>query len=243
MGGQADLMLIAPTYTFGHTVFGGQLSATLASVYGRNSANVAGTLTALQVQSSPRATDNLPAAADMPQLAKFARIGIVPGQDFDVSKLKADFVRRVPEIGFDRIMLQFKVNKKVRDENGWAFTTKTGIYGTDHLIRALVTAIGLGANRPQDAVYPTSENADGRKYNGANKYVIPALTANRTHPLSCIKPAFARPWHLKKLETSGKTKHAAEQRKDCGEAILAGTDNGSLVEHLRPRAGRGAAEW
>jgi hypothetical protein len=37
------------------------------------------------------------------------------------------------------------------------FTTKTGIYGTNYLIRALVTAIGLAANRPQDAVYPTSQ--------------------------------------------------------------------------------------
>jgi hypothetical protein len=43
--GQADLMLIAPTYTFATPVFGGQLSATLASVYGRNSASLAGMLT------------------------------------------------------------------------------------------------------------------------------------------------------------------------------------------------------
>jgi hypothetical protein len=36
-----------------------------------------------------------------------------------------------------------------------------------------VTAIGLGANRPQDAVYPTSQkDADGRAYDGANKYVM-----------------------------------------------------------------------
>jgi hypothetical protein len=117
--------------------------------------------------------DNPPAAADAPQLAKFASIGIVPGQDFDATKLKADFVKRVPEVGFDRIMLQFKINKDVKDENGWAYTTKTGIYGTDYLMRALVTAIGLGANRPQDAVYPTSlKDGEGRKYNGENKYVI-----------------------------------------------------------------------
>jgi hypothetical protein len=117
--------------------------------------------------------DNPPAVADAPHIAKFAKIGIVPGQDFDASKLKADFVKRVPEVGFDRIMLQFKVNKDVKDEQGWAFTTRTGIYGTDYLMRALVTAIGLGANRPQDAVYPTSmKDAEGRKYSGANKYVM-----------------------------------------------------------------------
>jgi hypothetical protein len=40
-------------------------------------------------------------------------------------------------------------------------------------MRALITAIGLGANRPQDAVYPTSRNdAHGRKYHGSNKYVM-----------------------------------------------------------------------
>jgi len=45
LSAQADLMLIAPTYTFATPVLGGQLSATLASVYGRNSASLAGTLT------------------------------------------------------------------------------------------------------------------------------------------------------------------------------------------------------
>ncbi|WP_375309731.1 DUF1254 domain-containing protein [Bradyrhizobium sp. A5] len=117
--------------------------------------------------------DNPPSAGDTPQLAKFAKLGIVPGQDFDASRLKADFVKRVPEIAVDRIMLQFKVNKAVTDENGWTFTTRTGIYETDYLMRALITAIGLGANRPQDAVYPTSQkDAEGRKYSGANKYVM-----------------------------------------------------------------------
>lgn len=117
--------------------------------------------------------DNPPTAADAPRIAKFAQIGIVPGQDFDASKLKADFLKRVPEVAVDRIMIQFKINKDIKDEDGWAFTTKTGIYGTDYLMRALITAIGLGANRPQDAVYPTSQkDAVGRKYSGANKYVM-----------------------------------------------------------------------
>src|SRR5450631_3912005 len=46
LSAQGDLALIAPTYTFATPVFGGQLSATLASVYGRSSASIAGTLTA-----------------------------------------------------------------------------------------------------------------------------------------------------------------------------------------------------
>jgi hypothetical protein len=46
LSGQADLMLIAPTYTFATPVLGGQLSATMAGIYGKNSASLAGTLTA-----------------------------------------------------------------------------------------------------------------------------------------------------------------------------------------------------
>ena len=98
---------------------------------------------------------NPPTAADAPELAKFAKIGLVAGQDFDASKLgNADFVKRVPEIAFDRIMLQFKINKDVKDINGWAYTTKTGLYGTDYLMRALVTAIGLGATAPRMRFIP-----------------------------------------------------------------------------------------
>ena len=116
---------------------------------------------------------NPPSAADAPALARFAKIGLVPGKDFDAAKLNADFIKRIPEVGFDRIMVQFKLNKEVKDVNGWGFTTKTGIYGTDYLMRALVTAIGLGANRPQDAVYPTSlKDSEGRAYEGTNKYVM-----------------------------------------------------------------------
>jgi hypothetical protein len=116
---------------------------------------------------------NPPAAADAPALEQYARIGLVPGQDFDASKLRADFVKRIPSVAFDRIMVQFKVGKPVKHINGWAFDTQTGIYGTDYLNRALVTAIGLGANRVQDAVYPTSlKDADGKDYSGAYKYVM-----------------------------------------------------------------------
>ena len=44
-------------------------------------------------------------------------------------------------------------------QNGWSFTTKAGTYGTNYIQRALITAIGLGANRPQDAIYPTLAQA------------------------------------------------------------------------------------
>jgi hypothetical protein len=116
---------------------------------------------------------NPPAAADAPEVGRFAKIGLVPGQDLDASKLNADFIKRIPQAGFDRIMLQVKVNKAIKDENGWFYDSETGIYGTNYLNRAVVTAIGLGANRVQDAIYPMSQkNTEGNSYDGANKYVM-----------------------------------------------------------------------
>ncbi len=99
---------------------------------------------------------NPPAAADAPIVAKMAKIGIVPGQDFDASKLDAfdkEAIKAVPKAA------QLKIYKKFEDTpavNGWFFTTEAGTYGTDYLQRAMVTMIGLGANRPQDAIYPTA---------------------------------------------------------------------------------------
>jgi uncharacterized protein (TIGR03000 family) len=118
--------------------------------------------------------DNPPAAADGPMVAKMAKIGLVPGQDFDVGKLgpaAAKGLQGVPKAGVEKITAHFKAAGS--DVNGWVFPTKAGVYGTEYLQRALITAFGLGCNRPQDAVYPTSEvDADGKPYSGANKYVI-----------------------------------------------------------------------
>jgi hypothetical protein len=115
--------------------------------------------------------DNPPAKDDAPMLEKLAAIGLVPGRDFDASKLPAETAKLVPETAQKKILGHFKQGGT--DLNGWIFTTKAGVYGTDYLQRAFITAIGLGANRPQDAVYPTAGvDADGKPFDGANKYVL-----------------------------------------------------------------------
>jgi hypothetical protein len=122
---------------------------------------------------------NPPAAADAPVLAKLAQIGVVPGQDFDAARLEpavAKGMARAPKPAQEQILAWLKEGIVAGDfklENGWAFSTKLGVYDTHYLRRALVTAIGLGANRPQDAIYPTSTGPDlVQKYNGAKKYVM-----------------------------------------------------------------------
>jgi hypothetical protein len=123
--------------------------------------------------------DNPPNAADAPMLKKMAKLGIVPGKPFDGSKLgpvAKDLFSHVPKIAQEKIMFWMKEGLLCGDfklEHGWAFTTKTGLYGVNYIQRALVTAIGLGANRPEDAVYPTSEGPSiVGSYTGAKKYVM-----------------------------------------------------------------------
>ncbi|MFG1243467.1 DUF1254 domain-containing protein [Xanthobacter versatilis] len=117
---------------------------------------------------------NPPAPKDAPAIARFAKIGLVPGKSFDGKAIDARWEKRLPQVSFDRIMMHFKFSDgDIQLINGWGFSTKTGLYGTNYIQRALITAIGLGANRPQDAVYPTSlKPAAGGSYEGSNKYVL-----------------------------------------------------------------------
>ncbi|MFG1201173.1 DUF1254 domain-containing protein [Xanthobacter aminoxidans] len=119
---------------------------------------------------------NPPVSADAPILPKLAEIGIVPGKDFDAKAANPEVLDRVKKISVDRVMLHMVTSGDFKNINGWRFSTKTGLYGTDYMQRALITAVGLGANRPEDAIYPISLKSDSgvfaRKYNGANKYVM-----------------------------------------------------------------------
>lgn len=118
--------------------------------------------------------ENPPALLDAPMLEKMARIGIVPGKEVDFSKLDREIAKSLeiaPKLALEEMMELQRVDSE--QVNGWSISLKTGLYGTDYLQRAYTTAIGLGANRPQDAVYPfTSQDSDGKPLSGKNKYVL-----------------------------------------------------------------------
>lgn len=120
--------------------------------------------------------ENPPAAADSTAMKRFARIGVAPGAKFDVSSFDTATQRKLaglPRSVFTKMdeVLVAGVGKPV---NGWSILVKgMGNYGTDYDQRALVAYIGLGANLPEDAVYPTCAVDDkNEKLSGANKYVI-----------------------------------------------------------------------
>ena len=118
---------------------------------------------------------NPPTAQDAPIVARMAKIGLVPGKDFDPAKLgflDREAIRTVPKLALLEMGLHLKRQKTT---NGWLYFTKgVGNFGTDYGLRGMANLLGPGWNRPQDAVYPLSQkDASGDEYNGEkHQYVM-----------------------------------------------------------------------
>jgi hypothetical protein len=114
------------------------------------------------------------AAEDAPMLASMARIGIMPGKPFEMSKLDAAVqtaLKDIPQSALKKIEANQAILGTV--VNGWIVTKGLGTYGTNYMKRAVVAAFGWPANQQDDAVYPYTEiDATGQKLTGANKYTL-----------------------------------------------------------------------
>ena len=116
-----------------------------------------------------------PHATDQPILARMKRIGIEPGQSFDLSKLDPVVQKALTDAPqAAQQLMQWKLATLARVANGWAMNTDTmGVYGNYYLKRAIIAQQGLGANVPEDAIYPLNlVDSDGKPLDGSNKYVI-----------------------------------------------------------------------
>ena len=118
---------------------------------------------------------NPPAKEDGPLVERMAKLGIVAGQPFDMSKLDANAQNSIQEgakSGLDAIVAAAKGSTgDIR--NGWTINSDLGRYGTNYGLRAVTAYMGLGANAPEDAIYPyTRLDGSGHPLNGANKYVL-----------------------------------------------------------------------
>jgi hypothetical protein len=116
-----------------------------------------------------------PHITDEPIIARMLRIGIEPGRSFDIAKaddvVKGALERALPDA---LKSIPTKIPTLARVVNGWQMNTDTmGVYGNFYLKRAIVALVGLGANLPEDAVYPLNlGDAEGKPLTGANKYVL-----------------------------------------------------------------------
>jgi hypothetical protein len=118
---------------------------------------------------------NPPHITDQPIIARMKQIGIEPGKSFSFGKLDPVVQKAltgVPEEARD--LMNWKVRTLARVVNGWSMNTDTmGVYGNYYLKRAIVAQLGLGANLPEDAIYPMNlADETGKPLDGAYKYTI-----------------------------------------------------------------------
>jgi hypothetical protein len=116
-----------------------------------------------------------PHITDQPIVAQMKRLGIEPGKSFDVAKadpIVKKAIESAPEAA--QKLMEWKVPTLARVVNGWSMNTDTmGVYGNYYLKRAIVAQVGLGANLPEDAIYPLNLADDtGRPLDGASKYTV-----------------------------------------------------------------------
>ncbi|WP_206107750.1 DUF1254 domain-containing protein [Paludisphaera rhizosphaerae] len=116
-----------------------------------------------------------PHVTDQPIVARMRRLGLKAGESFDPERL-APAVRKAldeaPAAGLAHMNAKLPTLARVVD--GWQMNTDTmGVYGTYYLKRAILAMVGLGANLPEDAIYPLCiVDAGGRPLDGANRYVL-----------------------------------------------------------------------
>ena len=99
---------------------------------------------------------NPPHITDEPIIAQMKRIGIEPGKSFDIDKV-APAVKKAIEDAPEAAqkLMAWKMATLARVANHWSMNTDTmGVYGNYYLKRAIVAQVGLGANLPEDAIYP-----------------------------------------------------------------------------------------
>lgn len=116
---------------------------------------------------------NPPLEQDKEFMERLAKIGIGKGLTFKIENFRESeqqVIRQIPTEMIARINAR---QLELPIHNGWAVLENTGDYKTDYFHRAHVTRFGLGANLPQDAIYPTGFlDASGQQLHGDNRYII-----------------------------------------------------------------------
>ena len=116
-----------------------------------------------------------PHITDQPMIARLKRIGFEVGKSFDLAKAEPAVAKALENVPEDaQRLMAWKVPTLARVENGWSMNTDTmGVYGNYYLKRAIVAQMGLGANLPEDAIYPLNLADDtGKPLDGASAYTI-----------------------------------------------------------------------
>lgn len=124
---------------------------------------------------------NPPHPTDYSVLTRLKRIGIGSHHSFDVSALGDGGVAAL-DAGKAQALTHFAAMLPTIGTvaNGWSLNTSSiGVYGNYYLKRAIVTMVGLGANPPEDAIYPFAiADSSGAPTTGGVNYRLHFDTAD-----------------------------------------------------------------
>ncbi len=120
---------------------------------------------------------NPPPPRDRPLLKRLKSVGVGPGMDPRHAKLAAPVLAALvagvdDEASALPLISRAQVLREAQANHGWAtIGGDIGNFGTDYLFRAEVALLGLGANTPQEALYPTAlTDANGQFLDGNKDY-------------------------------------------------------------------------
>jgi hypothetical protein len=118
---------------------------------------------------------NPPHITDQPMIARLRRIGFEPGKSFSLDRADPAVRQALATVPAEaQRLMAWKTPTLARVVNFWSMNTDTmGVYGNYYLKRAIIAQMGLGANVPEDAVYPFNLGDEtGKPLDGANKYTL-----------------------------------------------------------------------
>jgi len=173
--------------------------------------------------------DNPPYPADAPMIGKLKKLGIEPGQDFDISRLDPAVARglnHVPQKVWD-IFESAPQQTNAQKTNGWLLFLKLGKYGTDYNTRALVAWLGLGAATADDVIYPTAYmDGDGRPLWGDSAYVMHFEKGQ-------IFPSHSGVWSISPYRENFYVRNSIDRYAISGTMPLTYNSDGSLDMYIQ----------
>jgi hypothetical protein len=182
-----------------------------------------------------------PHPTDWSILARLRQIGLRPDDGWDPGTLDDTVRRALHEAPVAaRAVMQEAAPRMARVVNGWLMNTDTmGVYGNHYLKRAVVAMMGLGANQPEDAVYPLAvADAEGQPLDGNHEHLL-HFDADQLPPVTAF-------WSVTMYDAEGFQVANPIDRFAVGDRDeLAHNADGSLdlyLQHDDPGPAR-AANW
>lgn len=185
-----------------------------------------------------------PKPHDVVVAATLAEIGFKDGNTtFDYSSLSAAQISGLTKaVEFAKHVMDVNAQTIGESVNGWRWSPKSGVMGTDYLFRAAFAKWYTGGNAPQEAIYMDGrEDNKGDPFDGSKKYTM--------HFAKGEQPPVAGFWSLSMYNLSDGSFVANDARRySIGDRTpgLVTNDDGSLdlfIQHTAPDDVGQRANW